>query len=565
MLPLSERTRLVLKAYYPYRMDLLLALGAFLIKALPLWLLPLITANIIDALVVARTGSQTRVILNGGAGAIAVLLNIPAGAVYARSFSRAIRGAEADIRHWLIAAVQRRTPAQNDFHDFADLPARFLRDLESIETFARQFVENGIFAVAGILVALGVVGFRRPILLPILSCFLCFMVMTRRLLYSRLKGHFAEIRLRTDAFSVALSDTVSLFALTRAHGAERTEKARLAAQIDGLEAVAIGLDSDIGIGSAIAWTAPMCLNLLILAGIAALALDHIVYLFPGDFVLLATYLMSMIGSVVQLASLVPAYARAGDACECIARFIQVSETGIAKPNWPKRNVSGAIELRDVCFRYTADGGQVWPLRGVTLELRPGECTCVAGPSGSGKTTLVKVVCGLLQPTSGLMLLDGVDCSRYSMDDIRCHFGYVNQLAGTMRGSVRDVVSYGLDSCDDKRIIRALEEANAMEFVARLSHGLNTALGPGGVGLSGGQKQRIALARALVRKPRILILDEPTSGLDPSNRDVIVSTLSRLGENRTTLIVCHDAECLSIADKMYRMEAGSLAPWYGLLR
>ncbi|MGO2846493.1 MAG: ABC transporter ATP-binding protein, partial [Microbacterium gubbeenense] len=178
-------------------------------------------------------------------------------------------------------------------------------------------------------------------------------------------------------------------------------------------------------------------------------------------------------------------------------------------------------------------------------------------SGSGKSTMLNLVLGFVRPTSGRIVLDGADMQELDLRTVRRHMSVVPQESALFEGSIRDNIAYGLDDVSPDRIRQALVDANAAEFIDALPDGWDTLVGERGARLSGGQRQRLAIARALVRDPRILLLDEATSALDPESEALVKGALDRLMTGRTTLIVAHRLSTIRRADRIIVLERGEV--------
>ena len=194
---------------------------------------------------------------------------------------------------------------------------------------------------------------------------------------------------------------------------------------------------------------------------------------------------------------------------------------------------------------------------VSLEIRPGETVAFVGSSGSGKSTLLNLVLGFVRPTAGTILLDGADMQDLDLRTVRRFVSVVPQESVLFEGSIRDNIAYGLPELGDEAIHEALRDANALDVVASQPHGWDTVVGERGARLSGGQRQRLAIARALVRNPRILLLDEATSALDPESEQLVKEALSRLMRGRTTLVVAHRLSTIRSADRIVVLEGGRI--------
>ncbi|WP_348534998.1 ABC transporter ATP-binding protein [Pseudolysinimonas kribbensis] len=219
-------------------------------------------------------------------------------------------------------------------------------------------------------------------------------------------------------------------------------------------------------------------------------------------------------------------------------------------------VQGRLTFDHLGYRYPSDGRAA--LDDIHLDIAPGETVAFVGPSGSGKSTLLNAVLGFLRPTAGRMLLDGVDMQTLDLRTFRAFVSVVPQEPVLFEGTIRENVVYGLGDVDDEAVLAALRDANALEIVQALPEGWDARIGERGARLSGGQRQRFAIARALVRDPRVLLLDEATSALDSESESLVKEALDRLLAGRTTLIVAHRLSTVRSADRIVVLDRGRVA-------
>ncbi|MGC2460148.1 MAG: lipid A export permease/ATP-binding protein MsbA [Steroidobacteraceae bacterium] len=218
-----------------------------------------------------------------------------------------------------------------------------------------------------------------------------------------------------------------------------------------------------------------------------------------------------------------------------------------------RRVRGDVEFRHVSFEYAIENGAV--LHEVNVSVPAGATLAIVGRSGSGKSTLVSLLPRFYDPSSGVVLIDGVDIRDYRLADLRRQMSLVSQEVVLFNESIRNNILFGATDISEAQLLAAASAAYVMEFVEQLPQGLDTMVGDRGVLLSGGQRQRIAIARALLRDTPILILDEATSSLDTAAERHIQAALDQLVKNRTTLVIAHRLSTIERADRILVMSDG----------
>ncbi|HLO96588.1 MAG TPA: ABC transporter ATP-binding protein, partial [Burkholderiaceae bacterium] len=216
-------------------------------------------------------------------------------------------------------------------------------------------------------------------------------------------------------------------------------------------------------------------------------------------------------------------------------------------------VSGGLQIQDIGFRY----GNRAVIRGLSLDIRPGEMIGLVGHSGSGKSTLVNLICRFYDVTEGSIRIDGTDLRRVTVADYRRHIGLVLQEPFLFFGTIAENIAYGKPDATREEIVAAARAAHAHEFILRLPHGYDSLVGERGQGLSGGERQRISIARALLINPRLLILDEATSAVDTETEKEIQKALDNLVKGRTTIAIAHRLSTLRKADRLVVMDRGQI--------
>ncbi|KAJ8706435.1 hypothetical protein PYW08_011061 [Mythimna loreyi] len=217
---------------------------------------------------------------------------------------------------------------------------------------------------------------------------------------------------------------------------------------------------------------------------------------------------------------------------------------------------GDITFENLYFNYPSRP-DVKVLRGLSLRVRAGETIALVGGSGCGKSTLLQLLQRLYEPESGNITVDGHQLNALDLHHFRSKIGVVGQEPVLFTGTIRENIAFGLDDVSDDDVIAAAKTAHAHQFISKLANGYNTVLGSGGSQLSGGQKQRLAIARAVLRKPAVLLLDEPTSALDPAAERQVQAALDAASVGRTTLVVSHRLSTIVNASRIVYIEQGAV--------
>jgi ATP-binding cassette subfamily B protein len=550
--------RTLAKLYWPERRWVALALLSYLFKASPVWILPVVTANIIDVIARHPAGGLRALWINAAIGAVSIAQNIPSAAAYVTCLSRSVRNVEISLRSALVRRLQMLSINYHNRVDAGALQTKLTRDVESIEMMSRQVVDVGFFALVTILVALAVTAWRMPVFVPVFFLFLPLIWLVRHLLADRLRRHNESLRREIEGMNSLVLSMINLIPITRAHAVEDEEIARVENQFGHVRQAARSFDFVAGTFGAAAWVILMLFNLAGLVAAALLSYNGVLPLTAGDIVLLAGYFNTIMAAMMQLNAMLPIITRGFDGLKSVGEVLESPDLEENRGKRAVASVRGEFVFENVGFEYAGNSEAPPALRGISFTVAAGETFGIVGPSGSGKSTLACLIIGFHRPTTGRILLDGADMNTLDLRTFRRHLAVVSQQTILFNGTLRENIIYGLNNASPAALQRAIEEANAAEFIRELPRGLATELGPGGVQLSGGQRQRIAIARALLRDPRVLILDEATSALDTGSEAVVQQALERLMVGRTTFIIAHRHAVLRKATRILTLDKGVLA-------
>ncbi|MBK1850091.1 type I secretion system permease/ATPase [Marinobacter sp. 1-4A] len=274
--------------------------------------------------------------------------------------------------------------------------------------------------------------------------------------------------------------------------------------------------------------------------------------------LIAAYMLSSraMAPVSQTASLLTQYHQAATAITSVEQIMdaeQDREPG--KQLISRGKLRGEIELRDVSFQYPGEERDA--LSGVSLHIRAGERVGILGRVGSGKSTLEKLILGLYRPTSGSLLVDGVNIGQIDPSELRRNIGYIPQDVQLLSGTVYDNVTLGIEHPNNERLLQAINISGLKGMVGDHADGLSMPVGEGGNRLSGGQRQTIAVARAVMADSSILLLDEPTSAMDSMLENHVSKGLGQFSQGKTLLLITHRTSLLDLVDRLIVMDAGKI--------
>lgn len=280
----------------------------------------------------------------------------------------------------------------------------------------------------------------------------------------------------------------------------------------------------------------------------------------GTLVAFNAYVAFVFPPIVRFVDLVTIFQRAVTGMENVFALLDLKpEITDAPGARVLGRVEGRVEFRDVSFDYALDAVPGGPrtLRNVSFEAKPGQLVAIVGPSGSGKSTIINLLARFYEPVSGAILVDGTDLRTVTMESLRRQTGIVLQENLLFSGTIEDNLKYGRPDATRAEIVAAATAANAHDFIMAMPDGYSTMVGERGAQLSGGQRQRIAIARAILKDPRILIFDEATSALDLASERQIQEAMERVMAGRTTFVIAHRLSTIQRADQILVMGEGRL--------
>ena len=374
-----------------------------------------------------------------------------------------------------------------------------------------------------------------------------------RIFGKRLRELSEEVQEKLARALVVLEETISSIMIVKSYAREIYEMKRFEREIE------IAFDTSVDKVKISAFFGPfiLCLTFFISALLIWYGGHQVMQgaTTPGELAAFFLYAIIMAGPIGTFVRIYTQIQETSGAIKRVYEFLD-TQPEIENPENPIEltHVEGKIRFENVCFSYRENTPV---LKNVNFEVLPGEMAALVGPSGAGKSTICHLLHRFFDPKSGGVKLDGKDIRHLNIKFFIEQIAYVPQETLLFGGSVRENILYGKLGATQEEIIQATTSANAHDFIMNLRDGYDTLVGEKGVKLSGGERQRIAIARALLKNPKILILDEATSSLDNSSETLIREALELLLTNRTTLIIAHRLTTIHNANRIIVLDKGEV--------
>lgn len=535
----------LLGIYKGHYLKLFFSVFFFAIKHSPVWILPIITSNIINTATQRPDNAGSIILVNVLIMSFFVAQNVLSNYIHTWLYAKTVRGVERELRSSLVRKLQQLSITYHNEMQSGRLQSKIMRDVEQIETLSSQIFITVLSIMLNTVVAFGVVLFQS------LTVFLFFLgtipvaVFLMVLFRSKIKRYNSDFRKEMEETSAKVMEMVELIPVTRAHALERQETNKMDHQLAHVAEKGLRLDMIQTYFSSISWVAFQLFQVICLGFTGYLASQGKISV--GEVVMYQTYFSSIVNQVSNVITLLPTIAKGLESVDSIGDILLSHDVEDNRNKKKVKNIKGDIVFDHVTFQYHDAEAPV--LDDLDFHIRAGETIAFVGSSGAGKTTILNMVIGFLKTNRGKVLIDGQDINGLHLQSYRSHIAVVPQQSILFSGTIRENITYGKDDISEEKLMEIIRAANLDELIASLPQGLDTVITEHGSNLSGGQRQRISIARAFIRDPRILILDEATSALDSVSEQKIQDAIQNLVKNRTTLIVAHRLSTIRNADKI----------------
>ncbi|MEN6347246.1 MAG: ABC transporter ATP-binding protein [Armatimonadia bacterium] len=433
-----------------------------------------------------------------------------------------------------------------------ELISRVNNDTTVLQRTLGPNVGRMVIAPFAVLFCVGKMLTISPVLTLVMAAMIPLIVVCTNTLGSRVRRYSRTVQEKLADLTAVISETLMAMRVVKIFGMERMSAGRfaqenLAVLRNEMRSVRAGAANVILVG--VLMGGGICVTFLV--GAHEIRAHHATAAELMGFILIMQTAASQINFLSRTSlTLQTAEAAAGRTLEILAETPRVLDAPDA--------IAPETVRGEICFDKVTFGYDVEPvLHGISFGIAPGEVVALAGPSGSGKTTIANLVARLYDVNEGAVRVDGADVRSLKMEWLKSNMGIVPQESILFGTSLRENIGYGRPGASEEDIVEAAKAANAHDFIVGLPEGYETQAGERGAKLSGGQKQRIAIARALLRDPRILILDEATSSLDTESEAAVHRALQTLVKGRTTIIIAHRLSTIQNADRILVLEKGRI--------
>ncbi|MBD5469862.1 MAG: ABC transporter ATP-binding protein [Lachnospiraceae bacterium] len=537
--------KILLSLYRGNYHKFVLAVICFFIKHACVWVLPIVTANIINDVTSGNPDTIKNIVFYTIFEAVLIGINVPMNYLYTAYKSLATRYVETGLRKALVRKLQQLSIAYHVETQSGRLHSKIMRDVEAVETLSTQMFLSMLNIAINIAVALVVTGTKSKTVLVFFVFAAPVAAITMVSFRNVMRKRNTEFRKEMEETSARIMEMVQLVPVTRAHALEDKEAQKMSGQLLTVAEKGYRLDVVQALFGSVGWAVFQIFQVVCLAFTGYLAVKGSIKV--GDITLYQSYFATVVNQVSAIVTLLPTITKGIESVNSIGEVLLSEDVEQNEGKEKLENVEGIFDFQNVSFHYKNNDNSV--LENFNLHVEQGETIAFVGESGAGKSTILNLVIGFHMAEHGTLLLDGHDISKIDLRTYRQHLAVVPQTSILFSGTIRENITYGCENVSEESLREVIKAANLAELIESLPKGLDTQVGEHGGKLSGGQRQRIAIARALIRNPKIIVLDEATSALDSISEKMIQEAVNNLVKGRTTFIVAHRLSTIREADKI----------------
>ena len=516
--------------------------------------IPLLMAQIINQGILKE--DMAPILKAGGLMVLVAVIATFAGGMAAKCATSAAQGLGANLRSAEFEKISSFSFADIDRFSSSSLITRMTNDVTNIQNTAmiclRILIRAATMLVASVVLTLAI----SPKLALVVLVILPIMAAALLALMKVCMPLFENMQKALDHLNETVQENLIAVRVVKSYVREDRERAKFMDANNGF--------TDAGLRAILRMVAMQPVMMICMAAATVLTLY-----FGGNMVLgleldvgylqtVLGYIMQILMSIMFVGMAILQYTRAQASIRRVFEVIDaqpaITDGGADRLPAPR----GRVEFRDVSFRYQTEGAGEDVLRNVSLNIEPGEFVAIVGGTGTGKSSLVNLIPRFYDVHKGRVLVDGLDVRDYPLDELRGRIGMVLQNNVLFSGTIRENLLWGREDATEEELVQAAKDAQAYDFIMSFPDGFDTNLDQGGVNVSGGQKQRLCIARAMVRKPAVLILDDSTSAVDSATEGKIRESFRENLKDTTVIIIAQRISSVQYADKIVVLDEGTIA-------
>lgn len=464
----------------------------------------------------------------------------------------------ADLRNDLYAKIITQRVSFFEERRVGELTSRITADVEQLQSAFSVTLAEFVRQIITLVVGISILVYLTPTLSLVMFLTLPVVVIIAMVFGRYIRKLSKKRQDQLAETNTIVEETFQSFTVVKSFANEWYESLRYAKSVEEIVKISLNFAKVKGLFFVFILTVLFGAIFFILWKGALMVQDPNIDMEVGDLFSFILYTTFIGGAIASFGSLFTSLASAVGATERVQAILDSEgEINIEDyKNEPVVDLNVDIEYKDVHFSYpTRKDMEV--LKGIDLHIKAGEKVALVGQSGSGKSTIIQLLMKFYDLDSGEILIGGKPLDDYPLTAYRRGVGVVPQEVILFGGTIGENILYGKPNATDEEVLEATKQSNSLEFIERFPEGLDTIVGERGIKLSGGQRQRIAIARAILKDPKVLLLDEATSSLDAESERVVQEALDRLMEGRTSIIIAHRLSTIRDVDRIYVLDQGKI--------
>lgn len=534
-----------------FKKDSILTPVFMILEVIMEMIIPLLMASIIDDGVDA--GDLNHIYKVGGIMIVMALIGLWAGLMGAKFGARASTGFARNLRKAMYENIQTFSFSNIDKYSTSSLITRLTTDVTNMQNSYQMILRMAMRAPASMITAMVMAFSINARLASIYLVAVIFLAVCISFILPRANRYFRQVFEKYDDLNASVQENVSAIRVVKAYVREDYEKDKFAKANQNIYNMFLKAEKLVVINMPLMQaTVYSCILLISWLGAKTIVAGGLT---TGEMMSLLTYCMNILMSLMMVSMIIVMLSMSYASAKRIAEVL-TEKTNLSNPENPVEHVrDGSIAFHNVSFAYNKDGKPV--LNNINLDIQSGETIGIIGGTGSAKSSLVNLISRLYDVTSGELLVGGLDVRKYDMEALRNQVAVVLQKNVLFSGTILENLRWGNKEASEEECIRACRLACADEFIQKMPDKYNTYIEQGGTNVSGGQKQRLCIARALLKKPRILILDDSTSAVDTATDAKIRKAFAEEIPDTTKLIIAQRVSSVQNADRIIVMDNGTV--------